>query len=225
MPNQVYVISVLFFCKISQLARHAFALFERTASYLLRTRNFLQGIAKSAFIARTWSARMTTGSWTCWRNSSRWRLDRYFTSAANCEVLSPPLATSLTVSKTSALLFTVLLLASLLEIRQPETWTRVIGCICGIFVSLLLLLLFSCTWPQVDTLSTPGVLESLLYFIFIIIIIIICLLFCYLITVVTLQSSSWCAIHPWQPWIVKVVPLGWPSSLSAAWGSMDCKTC
>ncbi len=25
---------------------------------------------------------------------------------------------------------------------------------------------------------------------------------------------------PWQPWIVKVAPLGWPSSLSAAWGSM-----
>ena len=35
MPNQVDVISVLFFCKKSLLARHAFALFERTTSYLI----------------------------------------------------------------------------------------------------------------------------------------------------------------------------------------------
>ncbi len=32
MPNQLDVISVLFFCKKSLLARHAFALFERTTS-------------------------------------------------------------------------------------------------------------------------------------------------------------------------------------------------
>ncbi len=33
MPNQLDVISVLFFCKKSLLARHAFALFERTTSW------------------------------------------------------------------------------------------------------------------------------------------------------------------------------------------------
>ncbi len=33
MPNQLDVISVLFFCKKSLLARHAFVLFERTTSY------------------------------------------------------------------------------------------------------------------------------------------------------------------------------------------------
>ncbi len=37
MPNQLDVISVLFFCKKSLLTRHAFALFERTTSIYLKS--------------------------------------------------------------------------------------------------------------------------------------------------------------------------------------------
>ncbi len=39
MPNQLDVISALFFCKKSLLAHHAFALFERTTSLLAGERS------------------------------------------------------------------------------------------------------------------------------------------------------------------------------------------
>ncbi len=46
MPNQLDVISVLFFCKKSLLARHTFALFERTTSYNRLKLSHLKGSGK-----------------------------------------------------------------------------------------------------------------------------------------------------------------------------------
>ncbi len=49
MPNQLDVISVLFFCKKSLLARHAFALFERTTSKIMMLAH-LQGLYLEIFL-------------------------------------------------------------------------------------------------------------------------------------------------------------------------------